>query len=211
MTLIAVMTVPLAVLATGIGLYYTGNTLNVMTLAGLSLSIGPLVDLAIICLENTHRHLGLGTGRAKRRFWAPARWPYRNSWRLLHVVGAGAAGADAGSGGVSVPADGHRGGVRHGGRVFVVAEFRAGAVRSGCRAITITVENGRRGSLQRLFAAWERVIGSAIQWYCRRLDWVLQRRIPVVAGAFLLLVADDGRFRAHDAARILSGSGCRRF
>ena len=31
-----------------------------MTLAGLSLAIGPLVDSAIICLENTHRHLGLG-------------------------------------------------------------------------------------------------------------------------------------------------------
>ncbi len=31
-----------------------------MTLAGLTLAIGPLVDSAIICLENTHRHLGLG-------------------------------------------------------------------------------------------------------------------------------------------------------
>ena len=60
MTLIAVMTIPVAVLAAIIGLYYTGNTINVMTLAGLSLAIGPLVDSAIICLENTHRHLGLG-------------------------------------------------------------------------------------------------------------------------------------------------------
>ena len=47
-------------LAAVIGLYCTGNTINVMTLAGLSLAIGPLVDSAIICLENTHRHLGLG-------------------------------------------------------------------------------------------------------------------------------------------------------
>ena len=31
-----------------------------MTLAGLALAIGPLVDSAIICLENTHRHLSLG-------------------------------------------------------------------------------------------------------------------------------------------------------
>ena len=36
-------------------------TINVMTLAGLALAIGPLVDSAIICLENTHRHLGFGT------------------------------------------------------------------------------------------------------------------------------------------------------
>src|ERR1043165_9486003 len=58
--MLAVMTILLAVMAAGICLYYTGNTLNVMTLAGLSLAIGPLVDSAIICLENTHRHLGLG-------------------------------------------------------------------------------------------------------------------------------------------------------
>ena len=60
MTVIAVMTIPIAVLAGMIGLFWTGNTINVMTLAGLSLAIGPLVDSAIICLENTHRHLGLG-------------------------------------------------------------------------------------------------------------------------------------------------------
>src|SRR5262249_35375933 len=60
MTVIAVMTIPISVLAAIVLLYYTGNTVNVMTLAGLSLAIGPLVDSAIICLENTHRHLGLG-------------------------------------------------------------------------------------------------------------------------------------------------------
>ncbi len=60
MTLIAVLTIPISVLAAVIGLHLTGNTINVMTLAGLSLAIGPLVDSAIICLENTHRHLGLG-------------------------------------------------------------------------------------------------------------------------------------------------------
>jgi multidrug efflux pump subunit AcrB len=60
MTLIAILTIPIAVLASIIGLYNTGNTINVMTLAGLALAIGPLVDSAIICLENTHRNLDLG-------------------------------------------------------------------------------------------------------------------------------------------------------
>src|SRR5437763_8235256 len=60
MTLIAVLTIPISVLSAVIWLYATGNTINVMTLAGLALAIGPLVDSAIICLENTHRHLGLG-------------------------------------------------------------------------------------------------------------------------------------------------------
>ncbi len=61
MTLIAVLTIPVSVLAAVIALYFTGQTINVMTLAGLSLAIGPLVDSAIICLENTHRHLSMGT------------------------------------------------------------------------------------------------------------------------------------------------------
>jgi len=61
MTLIAVLTIPIAVFAAVAGLHFTDNTLNVMTLAGFALAIGPLIDIAIICLENTHRHLGLGT------------------------------------------------------------------------------------------------------------------------------------------------------
>jgi multidrug efflux pump subunit AcrB len=60
MTAIAIMTLPLSVLAAVVCLYATGNSINVMTLAGLSLAIGPMVDSAIICLENTHRHLGEG-------------------------------------------------------------------------------------------------------------------------------------------------------
>ena len=60
MTAIAVTTIPIAVLAAVAGLLVTGQTINVMTLGGLALAIGPLTDSAIICLENTHRHLGLG-------------------------------------------------------------------------------------------------------------------------------------------------------
>ncbi len=81
MTVIAVMTIPISVLAAIIGLYVTGNTINVMTLAGLSLAIGPLVDSAIICLENTHRHLGLGEPiRKEAAFWEPARWRCPSWW-----------------------------------------------------------------------------------------------------------------------------------
>ena len=60
MTVIAIMTLPLSVLGAIVCLYLTGNTVNVMTLAGLALAIGPMVDSAIICLENTHRHLSMG-------------------------------------------------------------------------------------------------------------------------------------------------------
>src|SRR5690606_31298368 len=61
MMAIAVLVIPLSVLVAIVGLHVTGNTINVMTLAGLALAIGPLVDLAVITLENTHRHLMRGT------------------------------------------------------------------------------------------------------------------------------------------------------
>ncbi|MDY3554707.1 efflux RND transporter permease subunit [Gemmata sp. JC717] len=60
MTVIAVLTVPVAVLGAVACLFGATQTINVMTLAGLALAIGPLVDNAIVVLENTHRHLGLG-------------------------------------------------------------------------------------------------------------------------------------------------------
>jgi multidrug efflux pump subunit AcrB len=60
MTFIAILTLPLSVLTAVIGLKYTNQTINVMTLAGLTLAIGPMIDSAIICLENTHRYLSMG-------------------------------------------------------------------------------------------------------------------------------------------------------
>jgi multidrug efflux pump subunit AcrB len=60
MTFIAILTLPLSVLVAIICLNAFGQTINVMTLAGLTLAIGPMIDSAIICLENTHRHLVLG-------------------------------------------------------------------------------------------------------------------------------------------------------
>jgi multidrug efflux pump subunit AcrB len=60
MTAIAILTLPIAIMASSAALYATGQTINVMTLAGMTLAIGPMIDSAIICLENTHRHLGLG-------------------------------------------------------------------------------------------------------------------------------------------------------
>jgi multidrug efflux pump subunit AcrB len=60
MTLIASISIPLALLGAIAGLFATGNTINAMTLGGLALAIGPLVDDAIVALENTHRNYHLG-------------------------------------------------------------------------------------------------------------------------------------------------------
>ncbi|MFM7315920.1 MAG: efflux RND transporter permease subunit, partial [bacterium] len=68
MTGIAVLTIPISILTAIACLYMTKNTINVMTLAGLALAIGPLVDSAIICLENTHRHLSTGMKPAEAAY-----------------------------------------------------------------------------------------------------------------------------------------------
>ena len=54
------ISIPLSVLAAFIGLYFTGDTINAMTLGGLALAVGRLVDDSIVVLENTHRHLQMG-------------------------------------------------------------------------------------------------------------------------------------------------------
>jgi multidrug efflux pump subunit AcrB len=68
MTMIASMSIPLAILCALVGLYATHNTVNAMTLGGLALAIGPLVDDAIVVLENTHRHHSLGKSKIKAAF-----------------------------------------------------------------------------------------------------------------------------------------------
>ena len=60
-TLIVAISIPLSVLASLSLLSAMGYTLNVMTLGGLALAIGILVDEATITIENIHRHLELGS------------------------------------------------------------------------------------------------------------------------------------------------------
>ncbi len=58
--LIVFMAIPLAVLVAVIGLFYTGDTINAMTLGGLALAVGILVDQSIVVLENITRHVHMG-------------------------------------------------------------------------------------------------------------------------------------------------------
>ena len=59
-TLIVAVTIPLSLLASILAMYALGQTLNIMTLGGLALAVGILVDLAIITIENIERHLHAG-------------------------------------------------------------------------------------------------------------------------------------------------------
>jgi len=59
-TLVIGLTIPLSILSSILVLQVLGETLNLMTLGGLALSVGVLVDQAIVTIENIERHLHLG-------------------------------------------------------------------------------------------------------------------------------------------------------
>ncbi len=59
-TLIIATSIPLSVLASIAVLTRLGETLNLMTLGGLALAVGILVDDATVEIENVHRHLAMG-------------------------------------------------------------------------------------------------------------------------------------------------------
>lgn len=57
--LIVVLTIPLALLSSVVFLHLFGQTINIMTLGGLALAVGILVDEATVTVENIHHHLEL--------------------------------------------------------------------------------------------------------------------------------------------------------
>jgi multidrug efflux pump subunit AcrB len=54
-TLVVMISIPLAILSSLVVLYFLGETLNTMTLGGLALAVGILVDDSTVTIENTHR------------------------------------------------------------------------------------------------------------------------------------------------------------
>src|SRR3954464_2645343 len=59
-TVIVSLSIPLSIAAGVAGLFLTGQTINLMTLGGLALAIGLLVDNATVVIENIHRNQALG-------------------------------------------------------------------------------------------------------------------------------------------------------
>ncbi|MEX2122945.1 MAG: CusA/CzcA family heavy metal efflux RND transporter [Woeseia sp.] len=69
--LVVIITLPVAILLAFIPMYYQGLTANIMSLGGIAVAIGAMVDAAIAIVENVHRRLDLwqaGTEEEHRRF-----------------------------------------------------------------------------------------------------------------------------------------------
>src|SRR5947207_728957 len=64
-SLIVVVTIPVALLSAVVALWASGQTINIMTLGGLALAVGILVDEATVEIENIHTHFSTGMPRAR--------------------------------------------------------------------------------------------------------------------------------------------------
>lgn len=67
-SLIVMVSIPSSLIATFIGMKLFGYTLNLMSLLGLSLVVGILVDDAIVVLENIYRHMEMGKNRVRAAY-----------------------------------------------------------------------------------------------------------------------------------------------
>ena len=92
-SLIVVVTIPFALLAAVVALWGAGQTLNIMTLGGLALAVGILVDEATVAIENIHTHIRSGApiararpGRQRRSRGAAAAGDARRGRRLRAVI-----------------------------------------------------------------------------------------------------------------------------
>jgi multidrug efflux pump subunit AcrB len=187
-TLIVIVSIPLSILVSIIGLASLGYTLNVMTLGGMALAVGILVDDATVEIENVHRNLAQGKP-------------------IVRAILDGAAE-------IAVPAFVSTLCICI---VFVPVVFIVGAAKSLFVPLALAVvfamltsyllsrtlvptmmryllAEGRaqHGQLPhtgfgRLVAGFERRLDELRTVYGRWLAWALERRMPVVAG-FLLAV-----------------------
>jgi multidrug efflux pump subunit AcrB len=64
-SLVVVITIPFALLMAVVALWAVGETINIMTLGGLALAVGVLVDEGTVLMENIHVHLAQGTPKPK--------------------------------------------------------------------------------------------------------------------------------------------------
>ena len=62
--LIVILTIPISLISSVLFLQLFGQTINIMTLSGLALAVGILVDESTVTIENIHRHLEMGKKKA---------------------------------------------------------------------------------------------------------------------------------------------------
>ncbi len=77
--LIPVVAIPISLIGAVFLMLVAGFTINLLTLLAIVLSVGLVVDDAIVMVENVERHMQMGKRRSRRRSMLPASWSARSS------------------------------------------------------------------------------------------------------------------------------------
>ena len=64
---VAILTLPLGIFVSFIIMYYQGLNANIMSLGGIAIAIGAMVDAAVVMVENAHKHLERDAGQKPRK------------------------------------------------------------------------------------------------------------------------------------------------
>ncbi len=183
--LIPAVTIPTSILATFGAMYFFGFTINSLTLLALTLSIGVVVDDAIIVLENAHRHMEAGEERRAAALRGTNEIAFAAIASTLTLVA------------VFVPVAFIQGII---GRFFF--EFgvtvAVAIVASSLVALTLTPMLCSRilklDAPRGVFARFERGLEALGGRYRTFLEWALEHRGAVVAASGVVLAAAGGLF-----------------
>ena len=187
MTIIAIVTLPLSVLVGIICLLCFGQTIDVMTLAGLTLAIGPMIDSAIICLENTHRHLSMGAtpSDAALNGASEVAMPELVSTLCTFLVLSPLALMPGMGKFLFLP-------MTLAVMFAMTSAYLLSRTFVPCASAFLLQDHkheveSQRGAVGRLFARWEKLIDRGIDLYVRALDVVLAHKAVTIIASFVLL------------------------
>ena len=85
-TIVAALSIPLSLLVALIAMQLTGITINIMTLGGLAVAVGRVVDDSIVVLENIYRHRAIGDDRLTASIKGPSEVAGAITWSTLTTV-----------------------------------------------------------------------------------------------------------------------------
>ena len=186
---IVMVAIPASLIATFIGMELLGYTLNLMTLLGLSLVVGILVDDAIVVLENIYRHMEMGKSRIRASYDGAAEIGFTVTAITLVIVV------------VFLP-------------IALSTGLVAGIIGQFCVTVVIATMlsllssftivpwlSSRFGKLEHLtgknifekfILGFEKILNNFTHWVADLLKWCLKStftKIASIVGAILLLVA----------------------
>lgn len=192
-TIIAALSIPLSALVTFVFMFFSNLTLNIITMGGLVLAIGRIVDDSVVVLENIHRHIESGEPvldsaiNGTEELWAAIAAITVTTMVMFFPL------------------------MFVGGMISVLFTPMALVVMLGLLAsliVSVTIvpllsermysrgahdrlekTSGLLGPMNRALAAWSRTFDRVAQWYRHAIAWSLNHRAIVIAVAIGVFIA----------------------